>query len=305
MVNLSGGVLSGLLLGVTAVFLRHRSDRNVHQPGVTQRYGVARELGVIPAASRSEMVIATRWIGRAQPQPGTIGMGDRGCLCTWLNPSSPVSESFRSVMTSLLFGDENAPEVRFFVVTSPGMNEGKTTVASNLSATLAATGRRTLLVDADLRRPRLHTMFGITNTPGLSEFSHEVLAQGFSDQLIERFTQQTTVPNLWVMPCGSCTSGESRLIHTLRFAEAFTGLRHCFDMVVVDAPPLLYVPETRVMARLADGAVLVVRAGTTRIDDVLEAERHIRQDGAVLLGTILNDAKPDTRSYGYYGRLST
>jgi succinoglycan biosynthesis transport protein ExoP len=276
-VNLAGGLLAGILLGVTSVALRHRSDRKVRKAGVIQRYLSTPELGVVPSGAR----------GRRRADSN---------VRAWLDPNSPVSESFRSVMTSVLFAAGSRGGFRLVVITSPEAGEGKTTVASNLGATFAATGRRVLLVDADLRRPRLHKVFDVAHSPGLLEFADEVNERGAGASM-DSFIEQTSVAGLFLMPCGACAAGMANLLHTLRFTEVFSALRREFDVVVVDAPPLLCVPEVRVMSRLADGVVLVVRAGSTQVDEAINAERFINQDGGNLLGIVLNDAPLSSTPY--------
>jgi capsular exopolysaccharide synthesis family protein len=213
----------------------------------------------------------------------------------WLSPHSAASESFRSVMTSLLFAVED-PGVRILVVTSPGCGEGKTTLTSNLGAAFAATGRNVLLVDSDLRRPRLHTMFGLSSSPGLHEFSQEIKADGTTPPP-DRFVRPTGIRNLSLMASGDCDAGQDSLVQTMRFRETFAALRSHYDMILVDAPPLPWIPESRVLARLADGVVMVVRAGATRIEDAIATERYIHQDGGILIGTVLNDAPQNISPY--------
>jgi capsular exopolysaccharide synthesis family protein len=299
-VNLAGGLMAGLIVGLTSATLRHRSSQAVYRPGVTQRFMLARELGVIPSAHRGWPREA---IGESEYQrPGLLraGRGKPDRLRAWLNPNSAASESFRSVMTSLLFAMED-PGVRIVMITSPGSGEGKTTVTSNLGAAFAATGRRVLLVDADLRRPRLHVVFGLPSFPGVHEFSSSIPADT-GPAALDRFVQSTGVRNLSLMASGDHTSCESNLVHTLRFRETFAALRRHFDMILVDAPPLPWVPEARVMARLADGVVMVMRAGATRLEDAVLAEKHVHEDGGRLIGTVLNDAPRDVAQY--YGRYS-
>jgi capsular exopolysaccharide synthesis family protein len=299
-VNLAGGLMAGLVVGLTSAALRHRSQRSVRRPGVIQRFMTAPELGVIPSASRG-------WPREAladdDARPGLLralkGKPDR--LRAWLSPNSAASDSFRTVMTSLLFAVED-PGVQVIVVTSPGCGEGKTTVASNLGAAFAATGRRVLLVDSDMRRPRLHTIFELPLSPGVHEFAAEIPSEGTPAPL-DRFVRHSGIKNLFLLPAGDCGEAESSLVHTLRFREKFAALRRHFDIILVDAPPLPWVPEARVMARLADGVVMVVRAGSTRLEDAITAERHIQRDGGVLIGTVLNDAPQGIPPY--YSRYTT
>ena len=277
-INLAGGLLAGVLVGLTSVALRHRSDRKVRRPGIIQNYLGTTELGVIP--SFGPRSITSRETNER----------------AWLDPNSAVSESFRAVMTSILFASGGRSGIHLVVITSPEAGEGKTTVTSNLAAAFAATGRRVLVVDADLRRPRLHKVFDTPNNPGLVEFAEEVQKKG-EDADVVKYTKQSGVSDLFIMPSGDCKAGSSTLFHTLRFGEVFTALRREFDTVLVDAPPLLCVPEVRVMSRLADGVVLVVRAGSTQMDEAINAEKYVTQDGGNLIGIILNDAPVDSTPY--------
>jgi receptor protein-tyrosine kinase len=115
------------------------------------------------------------------------------------------------------------------------------------------------------------------------------------------------VPGLFVMPSGKEGPPDaSNLLYTLRFEEVFAALRNRFDTVLIDAPPILAVPEVRVMARIADGVVLVIRAGSTRVDEVMAAENFIREDGGTVVGTVLNDApQSSTQYYGGYAPIAT
>lgn len=301
LINLSAGLLAGLIAGFTLVTIRHRSDRRVRHPGSLQHYLTTRELGVIPSGGKGVSI-------RALGMKAGLRSIESNELKIWLDdPNSLLSTSFRSVMTSIVFATRNPSRARFVVVTSPGPGEGKTTVASNLAAAFAATGRRVLLVDADLRRPRLRKVFDLPETPGLREFAAAVQAAGDSAE-IDRFVQATAVPDLFVMPSGKSQTGTASLLYTLRFEEVFSALRKNFDTVLIDAPPLLCVPEARVMARLADGVVLVARAGATSVDALMSAETYVREDGGTVIGTVLNDAAQRSTPYyssGYLTPLAT
>lgn len=300
-VNFAGGLMAGIVLGVTSAALRHRSQRSVRRPGIIQNFMTAPELGVIPSANRGWAPESL--VGEETSHAGLLGVlkNKPERLRAWLSPNSAASDSFRAVMTSLLFAVEE-PGVQVIVVTSPGCGEGKTTVASNLGAAFASTGRRVLLVDSDMRRPRLHTIFEMSLSPGLHEFAAEIPAGGTMSPM-DRFVRHSGIRNLFLMTAGDCADSESSLVHTLRFREKFAALRRHFEIILVDAPPLPWVPEARVMARLADGVVMVVRAGSTRLEDAVAAEKHIQQDGGVLIGTVLNDAPQGI--HPYYSRYSS
>jgi succinoglycan biosynthesis transport protein ExoP len=290
-IDLSCGLMAGLMLGLTSVAVSNRSRRTIHRSGVLPSYLSARELGVIP----SGYGLALRHSSAMEPS-STGGGRD---LQTWLEPNSAVSECFRSVMTSILFSTGGASGVQILAVTSSGPNEGKTTIASNLAAAFAIAGRRVLLVDADLRRPRLHSVFKVPVSPGLLEYATEIQARGAAAVGLDDFVRTTPVPGLFFMPSGRVAPAPPSLAFSSRFAEVFSAIRERFDTVVLDVAPLLCASEARVIARLADGVILVVRATTSRVEDVVAAQRYVQDDGGNLLGTVLNDARPT--SIPYYG----
>jgi polysaccharide biosynthesis transport protein len=287
LINLGCGLLAGLFLGLTTVAVHNRSHRSIHRPGALSHYLTTRELAVIPSRARL--------VPRRLSLTGRLRAVESGDLQTWLEPNSPLSESFRSLMTSILYSTENTADSRLLVVTSPCSAEGKTTVASNLAAAFAAAGRRVLLVDADLRRPRLHTVFKLPDSPGLFEFGTEIQVRG--DALVDQFVQPTVVPGLFLMASGSSATSAPSLLYTLDFRKVFSAIRGRFDMVLVDVPPLLCANEVRVMARLADGVILVVRASSSRVEEVVATEKYLREDGGTLVGTVLNDAPYNVNRY--------
>lgn len=288
LINLGCGLLAGLVLGLTSVAVHNRSHRRIHRPGALSHYLTTRELGVIP--SRASLLPPRLSL------TGRLRAVESGDLQTWLEPNSPVSESFRSLMTSILFSTQKSADSRLLVVTSPSSAEGKTTIASNLAAAFAAAGRRVLLVDADLRRPRLHSVFKLPNAPGLFEFATEIQARGGAAR-VDRFVQPTVVPGLFLMASGSSLTSAPSLLYNLDFRKIFSVIRGRFDIVLVDVPPLLCANEVRVMARLADGVILVVRASSSRVEEVVATEKYLKEDGGTLVGTVLNDAPYNVNRY--------
>ena len=302
-VNLAAGLLTGLLFSFCTVALLEYSDRSIRQPGMIPRFLTAPELGFIPttALTRPRLASASsRWIS---PVPALREARQRpeSEIQAWLDPGSAVGESFRSVMTSLLFAEGLSSSGRVLLVTSACPGEGKTTITTNLAAALANTGRRVLVVDADLRRPRLHEVFGVPLSPGLLEIADEVPSAAFRNAASRNFVRLTSVPNLSLLTSGVWRSHGPHPLHSSAFKKTFASLRSDFDFVLVDSSPILHVPETRMMAHLSDGVILVVRAGTTKVDDVITAERQLVQDGCNLVGTILNQAHPSfSRKYASY-----
>ena len=197
-----------------------------------------------------------------------------------------LAECDRGIRTSLLLGPESP---RVITITSPTPGDGKTTVAANLAASLAESGRRTLIVDADLRRPRLNEVFRVSNSQGLAD----VLADSYVDPL------DFAVPvsrDLWFLPAGVAAFGGPGLIHEAATQALLERLKREFDVIVVDDPPVLAVSDVRALTSVVDGTILVVRAGVTEPDDAIEAKTLLEEAGAHLLGVVLNSWNP--RVYG-------
>jgi succinoglycan biosynthesis transport protein ExoP len=292
------GMIGGLCLGAALVFIRERADRNLQQPGDTAFYLNLPELGVIPT-SASDRAIRVR--GRKdEDAPPMRPELERVELVTWNRKLSLLAEAFRTTLTSLLFSAQNGIQPRLIVLTSASPSEGKTTVSINLAIALSEINRRVLLIDADMRRPRMQNIFDLGPGPGLAD----LLQDKTTDEQIglERTVCATDVPGLYVMRSGRTPGIVSNLLHSARLPELLQQLRQEFDSVVIDTPPALHISDARVIGRLADAVVLVVRAGKTTRDAALMVKQRFGEDGTALLGTILNgwDAKRDV--YGYKHR---
>ncbi len=300
LLDLGIGLGSGLLFGCVFVILHGRADRSVRLPGHATNLLNVQELAVIPMArfSPAKPWLLRMRLGMGRPKPTAVE------LATWHSKPSLLAESFRVCLPALLYGEVGGRPVRVIVVTSPSPGEGKTTCAANLAIAMAETNRQVLLVDGDFRSPRLHQVFGVPQTAGLSNIIS-------SDQPLEHLTlgslaQQTDIPGLFVLTNDSAEVNLSRLHYSPRTRQVFERLRLEFDMVIIDTPPMLQFFDARVLARLSDGVVLVVRSGSTDRDSVIAAGRRLGQDGVPLLGTILNDWDPTTaeqkKYHSYYGR---
>jgi len=173
------------------------------------------------------------------------------------------------------------------LVTSPGPAEGKTTVVQNLGIALAETGRRVLLVDADFRRPHLHREFSLPNEWGLIDLLLE--DQPLSEYPPDRLGSFTGLPGLSILPNRITQNNVSKVLYSPRLRTILETLAKRYDMVLVDAPPLLSVADARVIAPLTDALILVLRCGVTNRESALEAYQRIQEDGLTLLGTVLTD----------------
>jgi polysaccharide biosynthesis transport protein len=303
--NSAIGLFSGVLLGFGFVIFRERVDRRISAPGDAQVYLDLPELGVIPldetAVSRqiSSGLLQHRSTP-ALPPKGDLRSHLSDCpeLATWKRKPSLVAECARTTLTSILLPSQNEEGRRVIVLTSPCPGDGKTTVACNLSIAVAEIGRKVLLIDGDLRRPRLHKVFGVGNNWGLSD----VL---WADTPIEtvpisHLVRETEVLGLCLLPGGSCGVTPWNLFYSPRMSSLLKRLRTEFDMIMIDAPPMIHLADARVLGRLADGVILVIRAGQTTTESALLASQRFAEDGTRVLGTVLNSWDPRTsRSYGY------
>jgi capsular exopolysaccharide synthesis family protein len=193
-------------------------------------------------------------------------------------------------------------EIHLFAVTSPGPQDGKTTAAISLAITMAQAGARVLLVDTDMRKPRIHKSFGIKADRGISNV---IMGETVLKDMIVR----TEIPNLDVLPCGPTPPNPAELLHTERFRDILGQCRRDYDKIILDSPPTAPVTDPAIIGSMTDGVVLVLRAGHTTRDAASYARRHLTDGGARILGLVINqtDRKGGRYGYGYsyyapYGR---
>ena len=321
--NAGMGSLAGLFLGIVFVVMREREDRTLQEPGETSFWLNLPELGIIPSGLERGR-LSTSYFGyygrkrlkEAKPDAaltaaangdgdlqGTGGKTagateDQIELVTWQRKPSMIAEAFRVVLTSLLFTGNNGSRPRVLVLTSASPKEGKSTVTSNLAIALAEIKQRVLLIDADLRKPRQHEIFQIPNERGLSSL---LMERPLPPERLEGIIQETKIPGLFVLPSGPSTQAAANLLYSANLPELLAKFRKEFDMVIIDTPPMLQMPDARVMGRIADGVLLVFRAGQTTRDAAIAAGQRFSEDETRVVGTILNGWDPKRSPNGYYG----
>jgi len=287
--NLAVGFAIGTLGGVGLVLMLGKS--NPRRPGESVFPNVP-ELGVVPSTSNR-----ARTLGEAKG------------LAPWTGRSrelgrSMLRESFRAVLTSILFSTHLNRNSRkrcgVVVVTRSGVMEGKTTVVTNLGIASAEMKRRVLLIDADLRRPRLHERFHLPNDRGLTELLEQHTAGALDgSNATDSFLQATCIPDLWVLTSGL---GRPDLLYSADVNAVLQHFQKQFDLVFIDTPPLMLYSDARVLGRISDGTVMVVRANTSDRDKLSGAYRQLMQDQVPVMGTILNDWKMETKQTRAYSR---
>ncbi len=271
--NIALAILVGLLGGVALSFLLEQLDTTITtREQVEERLGLP-FLGIIPAIkeARSE---------------------DERDLFVHSHPRSAAAECLRAVRTNLLFMSPEKP-LRTILVTSSGPGEGKTTTAATLAATMADSGNRVLVLDADMRRPRLHRVFGLENGAGLSSL---ILGEGEPHDLI----RATSVPNLFVLTCGPIPPNPTELLHTAAFDALLEDVGKRFDRMIIDSPPAGAVADAIVVSTRVDGTLLVLKAGETSRDAAGRTVRSLLDVKARILGAVLNDLDLENQRYGQY-----
>jgi capsular exopolysaccharide synthesis family protein len=326
LLNSGLGLLAGLLVGISFVVMRERADTTIQQPGDVQYWTGAPELGVIPSAaiettrrifqaSRKSPALVTpvaedpgdapaweRQNGRAHASPNALRHTVE--LMSWNNAPSMVAEAFHATLTSIMFSGENGARPRLLVFTSGSPREGKTTVVSNLAIAMAASRQRVLIVDADMRKPRMHDLFNLPNDRGLSSLlTDNAIGNGShgASGAIGEMIMETSIPYLSVLPSGPATYAAGNLLYARVLPELFASFKSDYDMILVDTPPMLSMADARIAGRQADAVVFVARSGQTTREAVVAAHQRFAEDGTRVLGTILNGWDPRKATGGYYG----
>ncbi len=264
--RLTIAMLAGFLVGCVGVLLLDQLDASIRRPFDAERIAQLQVIGMIPSVRAHGTDLPTAQLGK---------------------------EAFRALRTHLRFSATKKPQV--VSVTSPTPREGKSTVAGNLAITMMEQGASTILVDADMRRPQVHTTFGVPQSPGLAD----VLAGDATlDQAIR--TQGAGRSALRILPAGSGGPNPTELVGSEAFTDLLTELRRRFESIVIDTPPLLAVTDAALIGAVVDGTVIVVRANRTDEASLKSAVSQLRRLGVPLLGIVLNGVSVGRSGYAYY-----
>ena len=281
--NLALGLVLGLVLGLGVAFLLEMLDNTVKSQEDVEGYLGITFLGMVPRM-------------KFDSNPGAMGVNpDAGFdseLYVHYYPKSTLAECCRTVRTNILFmsPDNNLDRI---LITSAGPLEGKTTTAANIATAMSQSNTRILLVDTDMRRPRLHKVFKTHNKVGLSSL---LLGEATYEEAI----QKTDVPNLDMIACGPIPPNPAELMHTERFLEILRNFDARYDRVIFDSPPTIAVTDSMILSNLVDGVIFVVQGGRTSKDIVRRALNKLKAVNAPLLGAVLNNVDLDSRTYGQY-----
>lgn len=282
-INIVVAAVLSLLAGLGLISLLVFLDRSIKTTTDAQQAAGVPVLGIIPVLDEALLKTDDR------------SRGSRD-LYVHDNPTSLVAECCRSVRTNILFSaaDKN---LKTIVVSSANPREGKTMSVMYLGTTMAQSGQRVLLVDTDMRRPRLHESTGVSRNTGLSNL---IVGDHDYDDVIKA----TGIPNLSILPCGPLPPNPAELLMSHRFETVLEELKKRFDLVIFDSPPLQVVTDAVVLSKQTDGVILISRADKTRRDELKRSARQIKNVRGNIFGVIVNAIEPDSRSgyyYSYYG----
>lgn len=214
-------------------------------------------------------------------------------LIAFKNPKSRAAEAFRTLRTNIQFSSLDS-NIKSIVITSSGPSEGKSTVLVNLGITIAQSGKRVIIVDCDLRKPSIHKKLGLPNSEGLTN----MLIQ---DKKIEECIIPTKINNLYSLTSGPTPPNPAELLGSKKMKSIIGELHQVFDMVLIDAPPVIAVTDAQILATLAEGTLLVTSYGETEKFGVVKAKELLDKVGAKILGVVMNKVPEHSESY-YYGK---
>jgi capsular exopolysaccharide synthesis family protein len=202
------------------------------------------------------------------------------------------AEAYRTLRTNLIFS-QAIQTLRTIVITSPSPKDGKTTTAANLAVTFAQQGMRVLIIDCDMRKARLHNMFALPREPG---FSQLLVKQATVEQVV----QQTSIENLWLISAGLLPANPSELLGSAMARATIESLAGQYDIVILDTPPVHVAADALILGSMANGVLLVLRAGHSERDAAQEALQRLLNVGAHVVGAVLNDPDHKVPEYGSY-----
>ncbi len=291
--NLAMALMIGLMGGLGLALLLEFLDSSIRRVEDIERLVDRPVLGMVPIVKLRSKERAKKERGKSEERSKDAERAVSHYSA--VHPKSAVSEAFRSLRTSLMFSTpEGMP--RTLMVTSAGTAEGKTTTAINLATVLAQNGARVLLIDSDLRKPRVHRDFNCFRAPGLTNRIALSENTGRDNSAIH----PTHVENLFIMPSGNSTPSPAELLSSDRLARILDSCGRAFDHVILDSPPTLGLADAMILSRQVDGVVLVTRAGITAKDNFRVAIKRLSQVKAPVLGVVLNGFDLDSPEYAYY-----
>jgi capsular exopolysaccharide synthesis family protein len=299
--NMSLAILFGLVLGIAMALLVDTLDDTIKSTEDLEKYCNLPLLGTLPSLNSYRKLThghgdkgfwgwryLPRFLRRDEDMPEVRDLD----LVVYKHPQDPITEALRHMETSIMLSVSGRPPA-VIMVTSPNPSEGKTMVASNLAQSLALHGRPTIIIDCDLRKPRVHKIFDLEAQPGLTNYLT-------GNATREEIMRETAIPNLTVIPAGPQSPTPSNLLNSDIYKDLLKQLRQQFAHIIIDTPPVLGFSDARIVSVLVDGALLVSRYNATHKTAARLAIQLLNQINAPLMGGVLNDVETSSRKYGAY-----
>ncbi|MBM4140578.1 MAG: polysaccharide biosynthesis tyrosine autokinase [Nitrospira sp.] len=272
--NIMLSIIVGLLGGIGLAFFVEYLDNTVKTPEDVEKKVYLPSLGLVPNyASYNKENLPVEYITHADGK-------------------SPIAEAYASIRTFLLLSTGGRPP-RVIMVTSPARNEGKTTTVINTAISLTRSNVKVLIIDADMRKPRLHKIFDLDNSPGLSTYLSG------NEELGEALIKTTDIPNLDIITSGPTPPNPAELLSSYRFKELIKSL-YLYNFIIIDTPPLLGISDPLILSPHADGVVLVIKSGETPKEAAQEARKMLATINAKILGVVLNSIDQSAMRYSHY-----
>ncbi|HWS87081.1 MAG TPA: polysaccharide biosynthesis tyrosine autokinase [Pyrinomonadaceae bacterium] len=287
--NIMVALLLSLGVGVGLAFLLDYLDDSLKSVEDVDRHLHVPTLALIPAPRE-----ARRLLGRGAPEPEP---GAATALALISDVRSAAAEAYRHLRTSLLLSSAGQPP-KTVLVTSSQPSEGKTTTVVNLATMLAQTGAEVLVLDCDLRRPRVHAHFGIANTKGVTNY---LSGESNVSSLIQSYDK---LPNLKILPSGPVPPNAAELLGSDEMRKLLYVLSEHFTHIVIDSPPAISFTDASILSTMVDGVMLVVHGGHTSRSTARRAKQQLQDVGAHLFGIVLNNVKLEGTDYYYSGYYS-
>jgi len=277
--NILMGVVLGVLLAFGTALILEVSDKTLKSADDIQRYVKLPLLGIVPQV-------------KVEPGSPEASIPNAAEMFAFLKPTSSMAECCRTVRTNINFMMPGKTLSRL-LITSASPKEGKTTIVSNLAIAIASAGHRVIVLDTDMRRPRIHKAFNMTNEYGLSNLIMGTMKD-------EEAIRHTPIENLDVLTCGPIPPNPSELVGSEKFVEIVNRLSKTYDRIIFDSPPVIAVTDAMVLSNIVDGVILVVKCGKTLRDEAAHSKKLLLDVNANLLGVVINHLDLDNREYGHY-----
>ncbi len=275
--NIMLSVIVGLLGGIGLAFFTEYLDNTIKTPEDIEKKVYLPPLGLVPQYTNADNNGALQKVEYIAHSDGR----------------SPISEAYRSIRTFLLLSTGGKPP-RVMAVTSPARDEGKTTTVINTAISLTKSDVKVLIIDADMRKPRLHHIFDLDNTVGLSAFLSGNVE--FGDGLIKT----SDIQNLDVITSGPIPPNPAELLSSYRFSELIHSLYPLYNFIIIDTPPVMGISDPLIVGSQADGVIMVVKSGKTPKEAAQETRRMLEGVNAKILGVVLNSVSQADMRYSYY-----